>query len=121
MEYSELQQSLDSENKKNRRLQEAIEKEMGECMMQWLNTNVLELHLVELQEFQKWLEGVDSGVKEKVNKILVKARQTTQGFVPQPLMETASALWYQFGQHINVDSMASTGPSSINGFIHRSK
>jgi len=33
MELSELQQALDSENKKKERLQEAIEKEKGEHMM----------------------------------------------------------------------------------------
>jgi hypothetical protein len=33
IEYSKLQQSLDYEKKKKRRLQEAIEKEMGEHMM----------------------------------------------------------------------------------------
>jgi hypothetical protein len=33
MEYSELQLSLDTNKKKKRRLQEAIEKEMSERMM----------------------------------------------------------------------------------------
>ena len=55
-----------------------------------MNANVLELGLVELQELQKWLEAVDGVVKEKVNKILVEARQITLGLVPQPLMEIAS-------------------------------
>ena len=68
-----------------------------------MNANVLELVLVELQELQKWLEAVDGVVKEKVNKIVVEARQITQGSVPQPLMEIASTSWYQFGQHINAD------------------
>ena len=86
-----------------------------------MNANVLELGLVELQELQKWLEAVDGVVKEKVNKIVVEARQITQGSVPQPLMEIASTSRYQFGQHISADSMASTGPSSSNGFIDRSK
>ena len=94
---------------------------MGEPMMSWLNANVLELGLVELQELQKCLEAVDGVVKEKVNKILVEARKITQGSVPQPLMEIASTSRYQFGQHINADSMASTSPSSSNGFIDRSK
>ena len=44
---------------------------------------------MDLQEFQKWLEAVDVN-KEKVNKILVEARQITLGLVPQPLMEIAS-------------------------------
>ena len=86
-----------------------------------MNANVLELGLVELQELQKWLEAVDGVVKEKVNKILVEARQITLGLVPQPHMDIASALRYQFGQHIHANSMASTGPSSSNGFIDRSK
>ena len=86
-----------------------------------MNANVLESGLVELQELQKCLEAVDDVVKEKVNKILVEARQITQGSVPQPLMEIASTSRYQFGQHINANSMASTGPSSSNGFIDRSK
>ena len=68
-----------------------------------MNANVLELGLVELQELQKWLEAVDGVVKEKVNKILVEARQITQWLVPELLMEIASTSWYQFGQHINVD------------------
>ena len=116
MELSELQQALDSENKKKERLQEAIEKEKDEHMMQWLNANVLELGLAELQEFQKCLEAVDSAVKEKTNQIIVEARQTTQGSVPQPPMEIASTSRYQFGQHISANSMAFTGPSSSNGF-----
>ena len=94
MELSELQQALDSENKKKERLQEAIEKEKDEHMMQWLNANVLELGLVELQELQKWLEVVDSVVKEKANKIQVEGRQITQGSVPKPLMEIASTSRY---------------------------
>jgi hypothetical protein len=49
-----------------------------------LNANFKELSLVELQEFQKWLETVDGVVKEKVNKILVEARKITQRLVPQP-------------------------------------
>ncbi|XP_066392098.1 agamous-like MADS-box protein AGL29 [Miscanthus floridulus] len=116
MELSELQQALDSENKKKERLQEAIEKEKGKHMMQWLNANVLELALAELQEFQKCMEAVDSAVKEKTSQIIVEARQTTQGSVPQPPMEIASTSRYQFGQHISANSMAFTGPSSSNGF-----
>ena len=68
-----------------------------------MNANVIELGLVVLQELQKWLELVDGVVKEKVNKILVEARQITQGSVPQPLMEIASTSRYQFGHHINAD------------------
>ena len=68
---------------------------MGEHTMYWLNANVLELGLVDLQEFQKWLETMDGVDKEKVNKILVEARQITQGSVPQPLMEIASTSRYQ--------------------------
>lgn len=56
MDYIELQQAVDSENKKKVRLQEAIQKELGEPIMQWLNANVMELGLVELQEFQTWLK-----------------------------------------------------------------
>jgi hypothetical protein len=66
------------------------------------------------------LVALDGVVKEKVNKTLVEARQITQGSVPQPLMEIPFTSWYQFGQNINVDSMASTGPSSSNGFIDHS-
>ncbi|CAD6270616.1 unnamed protein product [Miscanthus lutarioriparius] len=75
MEYSKLQKSLDSEKKKKEKV--------------WLNANVLELGLVELQELQKWLEAVDGVVKEKMNKIIVEASQISQGSVPQPLMEIA--------------------------------
>jgi hypothetical protein len=98
-------------------LQEAIEKENGEHMMQWLNANVLELGLAELQEFQKCLEAVDSAVKEKTNQILLEASQITQGSEPQPPMEIASTSWYHFGQHISADPMALASPSSSNGFI----
>jgi len=82
-----------------------------------LNANFLELGLVELQELQKWLEAMDGVVKEKVNKILVEARQITQGSVLQPPMEIASASQYQFGEHISANSMAFTAPSSSSGFI----
>lgn len=99
MKCLELQQSLDSENKKKDRLQEAIEKEKGECTMQWLNTSTLELGLVELQEFQKCLEVVDGAVEEKKRQI-----------------DIASTSQYQFGQHTSAGSMVFTGPSSSNGF-----
>jgi hypothetical protein len=39
------------------------------------------------------LEVVDGVVEENMNKILVEARQITQGLVPQPLMEIASTSW----------------------------
>jgi len=65
-------------------LQEAIEKAMGKHIMQWLNDDVMELGLIELQQFQKWLKIVDGPVKEKVKRILVEARKITQGSVPQP-------------------------------------
>ena len=68
---------------------------MGEHIMQWLNANVMELGLIELQQFQKWLEIVDGAVKENVKRILVEARKITQGLVPQPPI--ASASYYQFG------------------------
>jgi hypothetical protein len=116
MEYLELQQSLDSQKKKKERLQEATKKEMGERMMQWLNANILELSLDELQEFQKLLEAIDGVVKEKENNIVVEARET-EGSATQPPMEIASALQYQFGEHISANSMAFTAPSSSNGFI----
>ena len=76
-EYLELQQYLDYEKKKKKRFQEAIEKQMGKHMMRLLNVNVIELGLVDLQEYQKWLEIVDDLVKEMVNKILVQARKIT--------------------------------------------
>jgi hypothetical protein len=116
MEYLELQQSLDSQKKKKERLQEATKKEMGERMMQWLNANILELSLDELQEFQKLLEAIDGVVKEKENNIVVEARET-EGSVTQLPMEIASASQYQFGEHISANSMAFTAPSSSNGFI----
>ncbi|EER96088.1 agamous-like MADS-box protein AGL23 [Sorghum bicolor] len=116
MEYLELQQSLDSLKKKNERLQEATKKEMGEHMMQWLNANILELGLDELQDFQKLLEAIDGVVKEKENNIVVEARET-QGSATQPHMEIASASQSQFGEHISANSMASAAPSSSNGFI----
>ncbi|XP_066392097.1 agamous-like MADS-box protein AGL29 [Miscanthus floridulus] len=116
MEYLELQQSLDSQKKKKERLQEATKKEMGERMMQWLNANILELGLDELQEFQKWLEVIDGIIKEKGNKTVVEARQTEGSATQQPV-EIASASPYQFGEHISANSMAFTAPSSSNGFI----
>jgi hypothetical protein len=127
MEYLELQQSLDSEKKKKERLQEAAEKEMGGRVMQWLNANVFELGLAELQELQKWLEAVDGAVKEKANRILAeaRARQTARGpspsLVPQPPMEmdiASTSRHLQSGRHIGADSVAFAGPSSSNnGFV----
>jgi hypothetical protein len=64
---------------------------------------------------------MDGAVKEKVNKKLVEAMKITKGLVPQPPMEIAYASQYQFGQHINADSMASIGSSSSNGFIDGNK
>ncbi|KAG0542209.1 hypothetical protein BDA96_02G083700, partial [Sorghum bicolor] len=94
----ELQQSLDSQKKKKERLLEATKKEMGEHMMQFLNANILELGLDELQEFQKLLEAID-----RYNNLY---------------MDIASALQYQFGEHMSVNSMAFTATSSSNGFIY---
>ncbi|RCV10121.1 hypothetical protein SETIT_2G086800v2 [Setaria italica] len=112
MEYLELEQSLESEKKRKERLQEATEKEMGEPMMQWLNANIMELGLDELQAFQKKLEEIHDIVKEKVNKVMVEGRQTP-GSLPQPPMEMGST-----SQSAN--PMASTAPSSsialIDGF-----
>jgi len=113
LEYSELQQSLNSEKKKKEMLLEATQKEMGGRMMQLLNTNVSELSLDELQEFQKYLEAIHDVVEEKDNNKLETSQ--TQGLVPQPPMETAPDLQYQFGdEHISANPMASTAPSSSN-------
>ena len=70
-------------------MQKAIEREICEHMMEWLNTNIFELDFIELYKFQKCLEALDGAIKEKVNKILVEARKTTQKSVPQPPMEIA--------------------------------
>jgi hypothetical protein len=64
---------------------------------------------------------MDGAIKEKVNKIPVEARKITKGFMSQPPMEIAYPSQHQFGQHINVDSVASTGPNSDNGFIDTNK
>jgi hypothetical protein len=48
---------------------------------------MLEFDLVELQDFQKWVEVVVGLVKEKVNKIIVEARKLTLGLVSQRPME----------------------------------
>ncbi|KAG2632731.1 agamous-like MADS-box protein AGL29 [Panicum virgatum] len=114
MELLELEQSLESEKKKQERLQEATEKLMGERMMQWLTANIFELGLDELQEFQKKLEEIHVVVKEKINQVLVQARPyTPAGSLPQLPMEIAST-----SQSAN--PLASTAPSSraapIGGF-----
>jgi hypothetical protein len=111
MEYSELQQALVSEKKKNEMLQEATKKEMGEPMMQLLNTNISELSLEELQEFQKYLDAIHGVVEEKDTKMPETSQP--QGLVPQPPMEIAPDLQYQFGdEHISANPMAFTAPSS---------
>lgn len=65
MEYSELQQALNSEKKKIDMLQESTEKEMGGRMMQLLNTDISKLRLDELKEFEKYLEAIHGVVEEK--------------------------------------------------------
>ncbi|KAJ1288658.1 hypothetical protein BS78_02G104500 [Paspalum vaginatum] len=115
IEYLELEQSLDSEKKKKERLQEATGKEMGGRIMQWLNANISELGLNELEEFQKELEAIDDVIKEKVDKILVEGRNTT-GTMPQPTTEIASASQYQFGEK-TANPVAFTDPSSSHGSI----
>ncbi|PUZ69105.1 hypothetical protein GQ55_2G082200 [Panicum hallii var. hallii] len=104
MELLELEQSLESEKKRKERLQEATEKEMGGRMMQWLNANVFELGLDELQEFQRKLEEIQSIVKEKINEVMAEERHTP-GSLPQPPMDIAST-----SQSAN--PLASTAPSS---------
>ncbi|KAF8690499.1 hypothetical protein HU200_040855 [Digitaria exilis] len=107
MEYSELEQSLDSEKKEW--LQEATEKEMGECMMQWLNASILELGLDELLEFQKKVEEIHEIVKDKVKKVLVEGGQM---LVPLPgaPMDIAST-------SLSANPMIPTAPSSSIAFI----
>ncbi|XP_039834351.1 agamous-like MADS-box protein AGL29 [Panicum virgatum] len=89
MEYLELEQSLEAEEKRKERLQEATEKLMGERVMQWLNANIFELGLDELQEFQKKLEEIHVIVKQKVDEVMVEGRQTPRS-LPHPPMEMAS-------------------------------
>ncbi|WVZ62482.1 hypothetical protein U9M48_012230 [Paspalum notatum var. saurae] len=119
LEYLELQQSLGSERKKKERLQEATEKEMGGHMMQWLNANILELGLDELQEFQKELEAIHSVVKDKANNFLVEARNTT-GSIPQPPTEIPSASQCQFREQA-ANPMSFTDPCSSHGCIDGSE
>jgi len=111
MELLELEQSLESEKKRKEMLQEATEKLKGERVMQWLNSNIFELGLDELQEFQKKLEEIHAVVREKVNRVLVEARTyTPAGSLPQPPMEIAST-----SQSAN--PLPSTAPgSSAAGF-----
>ena len=105
MEYLKLEQSLEAENKRKERLQEATEKLMGERVMQWLNANIFELGLDELQEFQKKLEEIDAIVKQKVAEVMVEGRQTSRSLA-QPPMEMAST-----SQSANPNPMASTSQS----------
>ncbi|KAF8731838.1 hypothetical protein HU200_015781 [Digitaria exilis] len=109
MEYSELEQSQDSEKKKKERLQEATEKEMGERMMQWLNASILELGLDELLEFQKKVEEIHEIVKDKVKKLLVEGGQMLVS-LPEAPMEIAST-----SQSAN--PMVPAAPSSSIAFI----
>ena len=48
---------------------------------------------------------------------MVEARQTEGSAIQQP-MDIASALQYQFGEHMSVNSMAFTATSSSNRFIY---
>lgn len=116
MEILELQQSLESERMKKENLQEAIDKETGERVMKLLKSNILELSLDELQEYQMFLEAIHGVVKEKTKKTEGEARQT-QVSVPQPPMEIAPDLQYQFGENISANHMAFPAPGSTTGFI----
>ncbi|EER96091.1 hypothetical protein BDA96_02G083500 [Sorghum bicolor] len=111
MEYSELQQALVSEKEKKKMLQEATKKEMDEPMMQLLNTNISELSLEELQEFQKYLDAIHGVVEEKDTKMPETSQP--QGLVPELPMEIAPDQQYKFGdEHNSANPMAFTAPSS---------
>ncbi|XP_062217675.1 agamous-like MADS-box protein AGL29 [Phragmites australis] len=115
VQYMELQELVETEKKRKERVQEATEKEMGGRLMRWLNAKVSELGLDELQEFHKELEAIHGVVLGKVNQVLLDARETPRS-LPQPPMDTASALQYQFGEQSDMP-MVVTAPSSINSFI----
>ncbi|XP_062217674.1 agamous-like MADS-box protein AGL29 [Phragmites australis] len=115
VQYMELQELVETEKKRKERVQEATEKEMGGRLMRWLNAKVSELGLDELQEFRKELEALHGVVLGKVNQVLLDARQTPRS-LPQPPVDTASAMQYQFGEQSDMP-MVVTAPSSSNSFI----
>ncbi|KAF0928061.1 hypothetical protein E2562_037496 [Oryza meyeriana var. granulata] len=88
LQYVELQKSLETEEKRKKRVQEAMEKEMGGHLMQWLNSQAHLLGLDELEELHNKLSALPYTINAKFYQILQDARKTAM-LLPQPHMEMA--------------------------------
>jgi hypothetical protein len=129
--YEQLQELVEEELKTKDSWQEAIDKEMGGRVMQWLRAKVYELGQDELQEFYLDLQAMRGVVLGKENQMMPEAMQipssqpqppmdvptTSQQYLfrepssqlQQPPMDIASSSQYQYSEQ--------SPSSSPNGFI----
>jgi hypothetical protein len=98
-QYEELQGLVEEELKTKDSLQEAIGKEMGSRMMQWLSAKVYDLGQEEVQEFYKELQVMRGIVLlGKENQMMAEAMQIPSS-KPQPDMDVATdPQQYLFGE-----------------------
>nr|ASZ79993.1 MADS70 [Bambusa oldhamii] len=89
-QLAELQQLMGAENQRKERVQEALERESGGRVMQWVSTDVRALGLDELEEFHKELAALQGMVNGKVYQVLQDAKHTKKP-LQQSHMYTASA------------------------------
>jgi hypothetical protein len=98
-QYEELQGLVEEELKTKDSLQEAMGKEMGSRMMQWLSAKVYDLGQNELQEFYMELQAMRGIVLSgKENQMMAEAMQIPSS-KPQPDMDaTTDPQQYLFGE-----------------------
>ncbi|KAK3127015.1 hypothetical protein QOZ80_7AG0566950 [Eleusine coracana subsp. coracana] len=137
-QYTELQGLVEEEMKRKKSLQEAIDKEMGGVLMQWLTAKICDLKPDDLQGFYKELQAIRDVVLAKANQVTSGGRQirnsqpqppsmdigtTSQQYLfgkpnsqPHPAMDIPSSSQYQFGEQSTIPRSIDV-PSSANGFI----
>ncbi|XP_025815622.1 agamous-like MADS-box protein AGL29 [Panicum hallii] len=89
LEYSELEQLIESEKKRTERLKEMIEGDVDGRVMYWLTAKAYPLGLDELQEFHKKIAAIQDVVKEKIKQVLQDERHPTRQY-PPAFMDLAS-------------------------------
>jgi hypothetical protein len=90
-QHEELQGLVEEELKRKDSLQEAIDKEMGSPVMQWLRAKVYDLGQDELQELYKELQAMRGVVLGKENQMMAEAMQNPSS-LSQPPTVVATAL-----------------------------
>ncbi|KAK8445849.1 hypothetical protein SEVIR_9G396300v4 [Setaria viridis] len=83
LEYSELEQSIEGEKKRKKRLDETIiERDIDARVMDLLTTEVYSSGLDDLQEFHKKLVAIQDIVKEKIKQVMQEERHPTRPYPP---------------------------------------